>query len=85
MGIITRLGGAPGIRRLVKRQNAPAVIRENPDDEDWDPQWCADCRREVLFSEPRCRHCGGQAVTTLELARRSGDLPTRPGSGPADW
>ena len=85
MGIVTRIGRAPGVRRLVKRQDTPAVVREDPDHEDRDPLWCASCRREVLFGEPRCRHCGGQAVTALELARRSGDLPPRPGSGPADW
>jgi hypothetical protein len=85
MGIITRIGRAPGVRRLVKRPDSPAVVREDPDDLDRDPRWCADCRREVLFEEPRCRRCGGPAVTAHELARRSGDLPPRAGSGPTDW
>ena len=85
MGIITRIGRAPGIRNLVKKLDSPAVNREDPDNEDRDPLWCADCRREVLFDAPRCRHCGGPAVTSEELARRSGDLPPRPGRGPTDW
>jgi hypothetical protein len=85
MGIITRIGRTPGVRRLVKKQDSPAVVRENPDDEERDPLWCASCRREVLFGEPRCRQCGGQAVTADELARRSGDLPPVSGRGPADW
>jgi predicted RNA-binding Zn-ribbon protein involved in translation (DUF1610 family) len=85
MGIITRIGSAPGVRRLVKKHESPAVIRENPDEEDRDPLWCASCGREVLFGEPRCRHCGGVAVTADEQARRNGDLPRHPGSGPTDW
>ncbi len=85
MGIITRIGRAPGVRRLVKRHDSPAVIRENPDELDRDPLWCASCGREVLFGEPSCRHCGGVAVTADELARRSGDLPPRSGRGPTDW
>jgi hypothetical protein len=85
MGIITRMGRAPGIRRLVKKHDSPGVIREDPDEWDRDPLWCASCGREVLFEEPRCRHCGGEAVTAIELARRSGDLPRHPGSGPTDW
>ncbi len=85
MGIITRMGRAPGIRRLVKKHESPGVIREDPDELDRDPLWCAGCKREVLFDEPECRHCGGPAVTADELARRSGDLPRHPGRGPADW
>jgi hypothetical protein len=85
MGIITRLGSAPGIRRLVRKHDSPGVIREDPDELDRDPLWCAGCKREVLFGEPRCRHCGDVAVTADELARREGDLPPRPGSGPTDW
>ncbi|HEX4428928.1 MAG TPA: hypothetical protein VHZ96_06645 [Frankiaceae bacterium] len=85
MGIITRIGRAPGVRRLVKKHDSPGVIRENPDEEDREPLWCTDCGREVLFEEPRCRHCGGAAVTANELAHRAGDLPPRPGSGPTDW
>jgi len=85
VGIITRVGRAPGIRRLVKKHDSPSVVREAPEEEDRDPLWCAGCRREVLFDATRCPHCGGQAVTATELARRSGNLPTRPGSGPADW
>jgi hypothetical protein len=85
MGVITRIGRTPGIRRLIKRQDSPAVVREDPDEEDRDPLWCASCRREVLFGEPRCRNCGGLAVSAHELARRSGDLPARPGHGPTDW
>lgn len=84
MGIITRMGRAPGVRRLVKKHDSPAVTREDPDDRDWDPLWCAGCGREVLFEAPRCPHCGGEAVTANELARRSGDLPS-PGKGPTDW
>ena len=85
MGILTRIGRAPGVRRLVKKPGSPAVTWENPDEEDGDPLWCASCRREVLFGEPRCRRCGGQALTAEELARRSGELPPRPGYGPTDW
>jgi predicted RNA-binding Zn-ribbon protein involved in translation (DUF1610 family) len=84
MGIITRMGRAPGIRRLVKKHDSPGVIREDPDELERDPLWCVSCGREVLFDEPRCRQCGGQAVTADELARRSGDLP-RTGRGPTDW
>jgi hypothetical protein len=85
VGIITRIGRAPGVRRFVKKPDSPGVSRENPDDEDWDPLWCADCRREVLFGAARCPHCDGDAVTANELARRSGDRPTPPGTGPAEW
>ncbi len=85
MGIITRMGSAPGIRRLVRKHESPAVTRENPDEHDGDPLWCASCGREVLFAEPRCRQCGGVAVTADELAFRSGDRPRHPGDGPADW
>jgi predicted RNA-binding Zn-ribbon protein involved in translation (DUF1610 family) len=85
MGIITRIGRAPGVRRLVKKPNSPAESRENPDEEEWDPLWCAQCRREVLFGARRCPHCGGEAITANELARRRGDLPSPPGSGPTDW
>jgi hypothetical protein len=85
VGIITRIGSAPGLRRLVRKPNAPAVAREDPDEEPRDPRWCADCRREVLFEMDRCRHCGGEAVTANELARRAGNLPRSPGTGAADW
>lgn len=85
MSIITRLGNAPGVRRLVKKHDSPGVIRENPDEEDREPLWCANCGREVLFEQPRCRHCGGTAVTADELSRRAGDLPPKSGKGPTDW
>lgn len=85
VGIITRIGRAPGVRRLVKKLDSPAVTREDPHDGDWDPLWCASCGREVLFEAPRCPHCGGPAVTGNELARRRGDLPASPGSGPTAW
>ena len=85
MGIITRIGSAPGVRRFVKKQNTPAESRENPDEEERDPRWCAGCGREVLFEAERCRHCGGEALNANELARRSGDLPAPPGRGPSDW
>lgn len=85
MGIITRIGRAPGVRRLVKKPESPGVVREDPDEEDREPLWCAGCRREVLFGVARCRDCGGEPVTASELARRSGNLPPPPGRGPADW
>jgi hypothetical protein len=84
MGVITRLGKAPGVRRLIRRMPTPAEVSESPDDEDRMPLWCADCRRELLFDVPRCPDCGGTAVSTEELARRTGGLP-RSGIGPSDW
>jgi hypothetical protein len=85
MGIITRIGRAPGVRRLVRKPNAPGEVRESPDDEEWDPRWCAGCGREVLFDAPRCPHCGGEPLSATELARRAGDLPPPAGSGPTSW
>lgn len=85
MGIITRLGRTPGLRRLVERHESPEVVREDPDEAERDPRWCAGCGREVLFQATRCRHCGGEALTANELARRSGLLPPPAGSGPTDW
>ena len=84
MGIITRIGNAPGVRRLVKRQQMPGEVRENPDLDDYEPKWCANCRRELLFEVTRCPDCGGPAVSAEELARRTGGLP-RTGIGPTDW
>jgi len=84
VGIITRIGNAPGVRRLVRRQQTPGEVRESPDDDDRVPMWCADCRREVLFESPRCPDCGGAAVTAEELARRTGGVP-RTGISPTDW
>jgi hypothetical protein len=85
VGIITRIGRAPGVRRLVRKPNAPGVVQENPDDEDREPMWCANCRREVLFELTRCPHCGGDPVTGTELTRRAGDLPAPPGASPTAW
>jgi hypothetical protein len=84
VGIITRIGNAPGVRRLVKRQQQPGEVRENPDPDDREPVWCADCRREILFDLAQCPDCGGPAVSAEELARRTGGLP-RTGIGPTDW
>jgi hypothetical protein len=85
VGIITRIGSAPGVRRLVRRLPAPGEVRESPDDEERTPLWCVECRREILFELPRCPDCGGLAVSTEELARRTGGLPPQPGTGPTDW
>lgn len=85
MGIITRIGSAPGVRRLVRRPPAPGEVRESPDDDDRTPLWCVECRREVLFGLPRCGDCGGAAVSAEELARRTGALPPPAGRGPSDW
>jgi hypothetical protein len=85
VGIITRIGRAPGVRRFVRRADAPGEVRESPDDEDWTPMWCSGCGREVLFDLPRCPHCGGEPLSSTELARRAGDLPSPPGRGPTDW
>jgi hypothetical protein len=84
VGVITRIGNAPGLRRLVRRQPRPPDVRESPDGDDRVPMWCADCRRELIFDVPRCPDCGGPAVSAAELARRTGGLP-RTGMGPADW
>jgi hypothetical protein len=84
VGIITRIGRAPGIRRLVRKHERDGVVTESPDPEDRDPRWCAACGREVLLGVARCLHCGGAPQTAAELARRHGDLPP-PGRGPASW
>jgi len=85
VGVITRIGNAPGVRRLVRRQRPPGEVRESPDDDDYSPLWCLDCRREILFDLPTCPDCGGVTVSTEELARRTGGLPPASGPGPADW
>jgi hypothetical protein len=85
VGLITRIGRAPGVRRLVRRREGDGVVTESPDPEDVDPRWCAACGREVLLGLARCLHCGGAPLTAAELARRSGDLPRPPGRGPASW
>jgi hypothetical protein len=85
MGIITRIGNSPGARRLVKRAPRPGEVRENGDDDDDEPKWCADCHREVLFELPKCPDCGGKPLTATELAQHVGDL-ARPGSAsPTSW
>jgi hypothetical protein len=83
--MITRIGSAPGLRRLVRRRPAPGEVRESPDDEDQAPLWCADCRREILFDLARCPDCGGPAVSPEVLARRTGGLPPQAGTRPTDW
>jgi predicted RNA-binding Zn-ribbon protein involved in translation (DUF1610 family) len=85
VGLITRIGRAPGVRRLVRRREGDGVVIESPDPEDSDPRWCAACGREVLLGLARCPQCGGAALTATELARRSGDLPSPPGRGPSSW
>jgi hypothetical protein len=85
VGIITRIGRAPGVRRLVRRREGDGVVTESPDPEDRDPRWCAACGREVLLGVARCLHCGGAPRTAVDLARRRGDLPQPPGRGPASW
>jgi len=85
VGIITRIGRAPGVRRLVRKRDGDGVVTESPDPEDRDPRWCAACGREVLLGLARCLHCGGAPLTTAELARQRGDLPPRPGRGPSSW
>jgi hypothetical protein len=77
MSLISRIGSSPGVRRLVRRPDAPGEIRESPDAEDRDPLWCAGCGREVLFD--------GLAVTRIELARRAGNLPAPPERSPSSW
>jgi hypothetical protein len=84
VGVITRIGNAPGVRRLVRKRPVQGEVRESPDDDDREPMWCLECRREVLFDLTDCPDCGGKVVTTQELARRTGGLPSR-GPGPADW
>jgi hypothetical protein len=83
VGLITRIGRAPGVRRLVRKRDGDGVVIESPDPEDRDPSWCADCGREVLLGLARCLQCGGVPLTAAELARRRGDLPPPPGRGPA--
>ena len=85
VGVITRIGNTPGVRRLVRRSPTPAEVRESPDDDDLTPAWCADCRREVLFGSARCPDCGGVALSAEELARRTGGLPPSNGVGPGAW
>lgn len=84
MGVITRIGNAPGVRRLVRRRPVESQIRESPDDDDREPLWCVDCRREILFDLTRCPDCGGSVVTTEQLARRTGGLPSA-GPSPTQW
>ncbi len=85
VGLITRIGRAPGVRRLVRKREGDGVVAESPDPEERDPRWCAACGREVLLGVARCLHCGGAPLTGAELARRSGDAPPSPGHGPASW
>jgi hypothetical protein len=85
VGLITRIGQAPGVRRLVRRREGDGVVTESPDPEERDPRWCADCGREVLLGLAQCLHCGGAPQTAVDLARRRGDLPPPPGRGPASW
>ena len=39
----------------------------------------------VLLGLARCLHCGGEPLTTAELARQRGDLPPPAGRGPTSW
>ena len=84
MGLITRIGQAPGVRRLVRKRDGSGVVLESPDPEDRDPRWCAECGREVLLGLTVCLHCGGQPLTAAELSRRRGDSPPS-GNGPSSW
>ena len=79
MGLITRIGQAPGVRRLVRKRDGDGIVTESPDPQDRDPRWCATCGREVLLGLARCLHCGGAPLTVAELARQRGDLPHRQG------
>ena len=85
VGLIIRIGRAPGVRRLVRKRDGAGVVSESPDPEDRDPRWCADCGREVLLGIDTCLHCGGSPLTGAEQARRRGDLPPPPGRGPTSW
>jgi hypothetical protein len=85
VGLITRIGRAPGVRRLIRRHERDGVVIESPDPEDRDPRWCAACGREVLLGLAQCLHCGGAPRTAAELARHRGDLPRPPGRGPTSW
>jgi hypothetical protein len=85
VGLITRIGRAPGVRRLVRRHAGDDVVVESPDPEERDPRWCSLCGREILLGLTRCLHCGGAPSTAAELARRNGDLPSPPGRGPTSW
>ncbi|MEO7982014.1 MAG: hypothetical protein ABI807_14125 [Sporichthyaceae bacterium] len=85
MGLITRIGRAPGVRRLVRKRVGDGVVAESPDPEDLDPRWCGDCEREVLLGFATCLACGGEPLTAVEPARRSGDAPPPPGHGPTSW
>src|SRR3954447_18297504 len=73
VGIITRIGRAPGVRRLVRKRDGDGVVTESPDPEDRDPRWCAACGREVLLGLARCLHCGGPppGAPRLGLRRRT--------------
>ena len=85
MGLITRIGRAPGVRRLVRKRVGDGVVAESPDPEDLDVRWCADCGREVLLGLATCLTCGGLPMTAVELARRHGDVPPPAGHGPTSW
>jgi hypothetical protein len=85
VGIITRIGRAPGVRRLVRKHAGADVVIESPDPEDLDPRWCAACGREMLLGLARCLRCGGAPMSANELARQRGDLPAPPGRGPSSW
>jgi hypothetical protein len=85
MGIITRIGGAPGARRLVRRAPRPGEVRENGDDDENEPMWCSGCRREVMFELTTCPECGGVPMTVLELSRHDGDLPAAGAASPTAW
>lgn len=85
MGIITRIGNAPGVRRMVRRKEQPGEIRENSDDDEFEPKWCADCHREVLFEMMKCPDCGGVPVSAVELVRLMGDFPRAADASPVSW
>ena len=68
----------------MRRRPVQGEVRESPDDDQREPLWCLDCRREILFDLTRCPDCGGSVVSTEELARRTGALK-RPGPAPTDW
>lgn len=64
MSLITRIGRAPGVCRLVHKREGDGVVTESPDPEYRDPRWCADCGREVLLGLATCLRCGGPLLTT---------------------
>ena len=43
----------------VRRQQMPGEVLESPRRRRPRPDWCAHCRREILFDSPRCPDCGG--------------------------